>query len=448
MHRRQFLATSAVIGLAGCTFHSADTSPTYEGPQVILEPVLEGLHYPTAMAFLPDESRLICEREGQIYHHSEDGIPDEPLVDISDRMAPISGERGLIGLESHPNFPVNQKFYVRYSGHKRDWMPQDYSHTAVLSEFKMNERMTQIKSGYERIILEMPQPGNQHQAGDLAFGPDGFLYASFGDGKGYDTIEDDSWYWWNEDGDASQNTTDNLLGGILRIDVNSKESEREYSIPPDNPLVGKHGQDEYFAWGFRNPYRISFDDGRLFVGDVGLGSREEINIVKKGGNYGWPVLEGNECARSGVLSDVKENVLNAFHPRVWLGMFNLLSPRKLCPEKTDRGRQLIKPVINYQRSGGRAVVGGYVYRGQNIPELQGSYIFGDYRPPSPIFAAKQSEEVDKQWSMAELDIVNTDSGRLSGSILSFARDAQGRVYVLSTQFGEGTGSIYRISGVE
>jgi len=450
MKRRQFLrlgATAGAASLAGCTLETGTESPTSEGISVTLEPAVSGATFPTDMAFLPNGDSLVTERSGQIRRHTDGGLADDLVADVSDRMAGTEGEKGLLGVALHPEFSDNRKLYVRYSGQLPPSMSdEELSHVAVLSEFRMTADLTGTVPDSERRVLEVPEPGPVHNAGDLAFGPDGYLYVALGDGR-RTNIGDEGGNWWYEQGQAAQNTTDNLLGGILRIDVDGG-GEEGYGIPPDNPLVGREGRDEYYAWGLRNPYRISFDGDRLFVADVGEHKRESVYLTEKGANHGWPIMEGSACAPSTAIGhSVAENPLNAFNPKTWQSLTTRVSPVGACPTPGNADGEIQAPIVEYQRSGARAVTGGYVYRGEAIPALQGSYLFGDFVPPAPIYATEPSDG-GRPWSVAELVVTDTDHGRLNESLLSFARDPQGEVYVLTSGFTEGSGRVRRIAPAE
>lgn len=453
MHRRRFLALGAAVGtggLAGCAFRQSTESRMEEGPEVVLEPVIEGLSFPVSMSFLPNGERLVVERFGVIMRHTDEGLAERPFLSLRDRMAEVEQEKGLLGLALHPNFEENRKLYVRYSAPLREGMPENYSHTAVLSEFEAAPDLTGADPDSERILLEIPEPGGQHNAGDLAFGPDGYLYASLGDGQRTELegeIEDSSW--WYDQGQSAQNTEDNLLGGILRIDVDTTSGDRAYGIPSDNPLVGEAGRDEYFAWGLRNPYRMSFDGEDLYVGDVGEHIRESVYLVEKGDNCGWPIIEGSSCSASTSIGHaVSENPANAFNPKTWLAQTNRISPIKVCPPSSESSGSFADPIVEYQRSGSRSVTGGVVYRGDEIPALQGQYIFGDFIVPAPIFALADPGEGERPQPMAELQVSHTDHGRLNSGLLAFARDGDGEVYVLTTGFDEGTGLVRRLTTPE
>jgi len=452
MNRRQFLragAVAATAGLAGCTLGTDMESSRDEGVSVGLELAVSGLTFPTNMVFLPNGDRLVSERFGVVLRATDDGLLDRPFLDLTDRLAGTDGEKGLVGMALHPDFSNTRKLYVRYSGTLPDSLSAEaFSHVAVLSEFEVRADGTGVVPDSERRVLELPEPGPVHNAGAIAFGPEGYLHVALGDGQ-RTNLGDEGWSWWYEQGQAAQNTTDNLLGGILRIDVDDPTGDREYGIPPDNPLVGRRGRDEYYAWGLRNPYRISFDGDRLFVADVGEHTRESVYLTTKGANHGWPILEGSACTPSTSIGhSLSENPLNVFNPKTWQALTNRVSPVKVCPTPGNTDRSLTDPIVQYRRSGSRSVTGGYVYRGEGIPALQGSYLFGDFVPPSPIMATDRPANGEKPWPITELVVSGTDHGQLNDALLSFARDPDGEVYVLTTGFSEGTGRVRRLTAAD
>jgi len=303
----QSMAGTVEVGAAQTTT-TTDESPTRyspEGPTVATEIVGEGLTAPTAMAVAPGVSdrRFVTDQTSQVYIHGPDGFLDEPLVDVSDRIVIETDgydERGLLGIEFHPDFQSNGLFYLHYSVPPREGTPPDFDHTEVVAEFATESAGPDTDPGLNCVLLEIPSPQTNHDAGPIAFGPDGYRYVPMGDGGGTNDTglgHVSDWYDENEGGNG-QDLKQNLLGGILRIDVDDTAGEGElYAIPGNNPLVGKEGLDEYYAWGMRNPLGISFDsEGRLFVADAGQNLFEEVNLVEKGGNYAWNVQEATPAS--------------------------------------------------------------------------------------------------------------------------------------------------------
>jgi glucose/arabinose dehydrogenase len=274
MHsRRRFLATAAAVGAVGVAGCNDSTAPATEGlpeaaPTAVgLERVATGLRAPLAIAFA-DNRRYVADRQGAVSVHEDGSLRDEPLLDFRETVV-LGGERGLLGIALHPDFPDTPRLYVRYSAEPRAGTPDGYSHTFVLSEFRVRPDGRRARRDSERTLLEIPEPQSNHNAGDIAFGPDGYLYVPVGDGggggdRGRGHVAD--WYDANAGGNG-QDVTENRLGSVLRIDVDGGD-DRPYAVPDDNPLVGRPGLDEHYAWGLRNPWRVSFDGNRLFVADV------------------------------------------------------------------------------------------------------------------------------------------------------------------------------------
>jgi glucose/arabinose dehydrogenase len=274
-------------------------------------------------------------------------------------------------------------------------------------------------------LLEIPQPQSNHNGGGLVFGPDGLLYIGVGDGGASGDVG-----LGHTSGVGNGQDTSTLLGKILRIDVDGADP---YSIPEDNPFAdGVAGRGEIFAWGLRNPWRMSFDTGgggaaRLFAGDVGQDLFEEVNIVMVGGNYGWNAREGFECF----------DAARPFDPPASCEAFD--APILAYGHRDAEGRVF-----------GTSVIGGYVYRGAGIPSLEGRYIFGDYHAGGfsgngTLFAA---EFANGAWTLRELRVGNLTGGRVGQYILGFGQDAAGELYVLTSGTGGPTGStgrVYRIS---
>lgn len=412
-------------------------------PSVALELVAEGLTAPVTMATAKDGTgRLfVVDQAGLIRILRPDGtLAPEPFLDVRDRLVefrPDFDERGLLGLAFHPDYARNGRFFVYYSAPLREQAPDDFNVTSRIAEFRVSaDDPDRADPASERIILEMDKPQFNHNAGTILFGPrDGYLYIAIGDGGGANDVDVghvEDWYADNAGGNG-QDVTENQLGGILRIDVDHGDP---YAIPRDNPLVGKEGLDETFAWGLRNPYRMSFDQGGrrdLFVGDAGQGGWEEVSIATRGGNLGWNVKEGTHC-------------FDAENPPVF--------PAE-CPSVDPDGNPLIDPVIEYpnaaQEGGlGVVVIGGHVYRGRDLPGFRGKYIFGDWsrafdQPDGSLFVATPRQGL---WKLEQLRVSTTDSGRVGHYVLGFGQDQRGEVYVLTTDStapAGTTGKVYRLS---
>jgi len=338
---------------------------------VSLEPVVDSLSQPVFVGHAGDQTgRLfIVEQVGTIRIVDQGQLVVEPFLDLSGKVD-FGGEKGLLGLAFHPSYAANGRFFVNFTHLNGDDLK-----TVVAEYARSATDPNRADPGSERVLLEFDQPFGNHNGGMLAFGKDGFLYISTGDG--------------GSGGDPQRNgqNRSTLLGNILRINVDQGDP---YSVPSDNPFVGEQGvRGEIWAYGFRNPWRFSFDSatGRLFAGDVGQNSWEEIDLVVKGGNYGWNVMEGNHC----------------------------FSPSNGCDQT---GLQL--PITELDRANARSITGGYIYRGQQRTELWGSYIFGDFST-GIIWALTEDQEGN--WVRQEIL-------RTPHSISSFGEDENGELYVL------------------
>ena len=366
------LLTLAAI-LAGCGGAKQPTSSS----SISLQAITTGLSSPLDLEQPPDNSgRLFVVEQGGFVRIIQSGtLLPQPFLDLSSKIVPnFSGtEMGLLGVTFHPAFQQNRKFYVNYV---RDNAGQFQS---VISEFQASAANPNVADpASERILLVVDQVSNfpNHKAGQLAFGPDGFLYFGLGDGGG------------GGDPFGHGQDTNILLGKMMRVDVNNTSPGLPYAIPPDNPLVNGGGLPEIFAFGFRNPWRFSFDhtSARLFVADVGQDKFEEVDIVQKGGNYGWNTMEGMHC----------------FNPPSGCNMSGLMLP-----------------IVDIPHPEGQAVIGGFVYHGAALAGLQGQYIFGDLN--------------GRIWTLQEgppgtfTRTLLNDTGL---TISSFGQDQSGELYVV------------------
>ncbi|WP_284011171.1 PQQ-dependent sugar dehydrogenase [Haloarcula pelagica] len=397
------------------------TAPRDPPESVGLEPLTTDLSAPLDVVFPPDlDARYIAQQGGVVARHGPDGLASRPFLDLRDAVT-TGGEKGLLGLALHPEFARNRRFYVRYSAPGRSGLPAGYSHTFVLSEFRATEDGTRARRDSERTLLEIHEPQSNHNAGSIAFGPEGYLYVGVGDGgaggdQGRGHVAD----WYDAVGGGNgQDVTENLLGSILRIDVDDRDDGKAYAVPDDNPLVGRQGLDEQYAWGLRNPWRFSFDGTDFFVGDVGQNRFEEVDLVERGGNYGWNVREGTHCFQA---SDCPSRT----------------------PDSVRGGEPLLDPIIEYPHEGapvsGYSVIGGHVYRGDALPGLRGRYVFGDYVAQGRLFLATRPDD-DGQWPTEPLPVASGDTGKLA-RIRSFGRDADGELYVVTN--GEPEAGLHRI----
>jgi glucose/arabinose dehydrogenase len=412
------------------------TEPLPTGPLSIrLTPVVEGFTAPVALAAATDESgRLfVADQTGRIYVVTiRPRILDDPYLDIRSKLVPLQTEsesetRGLLGLALHPNFAENGRFYVHYSAPLRPDGPEGWDHTSTISEFRaVKPDRDTIDPNSERIILEVDMPQASNNGGQIAFGPDGYLYISLGDGGVSANAQD----------------TNTLPGSVLRLDVDGTSEGAAYAIPADNPFVGQSGQDEIFAYGFRNPTQIAFDEaGRLLVADSGQEAWQEMNVVAAGSNYGWPLQDGGQCAA--LLSSPE--VAGA------LPMNNAATDCELEDES------LLQPVITYANytlpNGlGTAVIGGSVYQGRSMPMFQDHYIFGDkgesLEAGGRLFAAIASQPDQTSWDVQELTIWGQENGRMPTYLRAIARDTYGEIYVLTsdqTTLTGRTGRLYKIA---
>jgi glucose/arabinose dehydrogenase len=346
--------------------------------------VLRDLNQPIFISGAGDSSgRLFAVLQtGQIVFFREGSGQAEPFLDISDRTSTGSlGERGLLGLAFHPRFAENGYFYVNYTDRNDDTHISRFSVSA--------ENPDQADPDSELELLFVDQPYRNHNGGGLTFGPDGMLYVALGDG--------------GSAGDPQGNgqSLQTLLGKILRLDV---DAGSPYAIPRDNPFVAGGGRGEIWAYGLRNPWRIAFDalTGDLYIADVGQNAYEEINFQpadsQGGENYGWKFREGR-------------------HP---------------FQGTPGEALQLIDPVAEYSHGDGCSVTGGVVYRGTNLPEWQGVYLYGDYCS-GRIWGLRRN--ADGAW---ENDLLFQSGFTIS----SFGTDDSGNVYVIDY----GPGVIYRLDG--
>ncbi|HMT30394.1 MAG TPA: PQQ-dependent sugar dehydrogenase [Bacteroidia bacterium] len=370
---------------------------------VKLVEVTSGFTSPVGMATPDDGSNrlFVFEQGGKIKIVKNGKLLDEPFMDVSARLDGLNiaySEKGLLGMAFHPDYKTNGRFFLYYSAPLKQ---SGFDHKSVVAEYKVSPENPDAASMKEEVIMEINQPESNHNGGMLLFGPDGFLYIGLGDGGGANDEH-------GSNGNGQNLNT--LLGKILRIDVNGK---KPYEIPTDNPFVGKENcKPEIYAYGLRNPWRFSFDKatGKLFCGDVGQNKYEEINIIKKGGNYGWRVMEGYHC-------------------------FN---PSTNCDKS---GLEL--PIDEYDHDTGISICGGYMYRGTSYPSLHGYYFFADWN--GKLFCLKQ--QTDGTWKRFEPNINGSKSNKTDGKVNSMGIDDNGDIYILTQKlFGprSPTGVMWKI----
>lgn len=424
--------------------------------QLDLALMVDGLTAPIALVESPDDTHrlFVVDQTGKIWIIGADGKRQtQPFLDVSSKMValqPFYDERGLLSMAFHPNYRENGKFYLFYNAPPppggpteqtgNTGLPMTWNNTIRIAEFKVDAgNSDKADPASERIILEEPHPQFNHNGGTLAFGPDGWLYISIGDGGNKNDIGPghvEDWYKANAGGNG-QDIEKNLMGSILRINVNTSTKDRNYGIPPDNPFVSKRGRNEIYAYGFRNPYRFSFDMGgsrRLYAGDAGQALYEEVNIVAKGGNYGWNVKEATHCFNA---ADEMQELSS-------------------CPDKDVFGNTLIDPVIelrniNHPNGNGltNAVVGGHVYRGHDIPGLEGTYIFGALSTAARAPAGQLLRSTPGGSGLWKFEKVRLKSfpDNLGQYVKGFGQDLRGEIYVLATtEIGpQGTtGKVYKL----
>jgi glucose/arabinose dehydrogenase len=425
-----FISALLVIGISCDDDDDDNGGPGTVGDNAVtLDLVVEGLASPVAVMESPDNSgRLfIVDQGGQIYIHQNGALGTQPFLDISNRViqrAEPQDERGLLGLAFHPDFESNGRFFVFYSGPLSPIGPVGWDHTNHIAEFSVTPGADQANAASERTLLSIDHPQVNHNAGMIAFGPDGYLYISVGDGGGANDTDTG-----HVEGGNGQDITQNLLGTILRISVDDTE---EYGIPADNPFVGIDGFDEIYAFGLRNPYRFSFDpEGNVIAADAGQELYEEIDLIEKGGNYGWNIKEGTHC----------------FDPN------NPATSPASCATQDAYGNPLKDPVIEFKNSRsfsdglGNVSIGGYVYEGDDETDLNGKYIFGVLSQTADgmsgaVFAADRSGTT---WNYEKLSITNKTGNELDEFVLGFGKDNAGEVYVLTNGATVNSGKVYKIN---
>ncbi|AYL99347.1 glucose dehydrogenase [Mucilaginibacter celer] len=374
-------------------------SPNAAEPPLItlkVQPISSNLQSPTALAFPGNGEIWVTEQPGKIRVVKNGKLLDEPLLDLRSKMLKVNKgyeERGLLGICLHPQFKSNKKFYVFYSANTTG----KFNHKDVIAEYKLSSGSDAIDPNSGRVILAQDKPDGNHDGGCIQFGRDGYLYISFGDGGGQGDKH-------GEIGNGQN--LGNLLGKILRVDVNGTAP---YSIPKSNPFAGKKdAAPEIWAYGFRNPYRFSFDkaSGQLFAGDVGQDLWEEVDIVTKGGNYGWRLTEGTHCYNPDNGCDIKG---------------------------------ITMPIAEYSHTEGVSVIGGYVYNGKQVPVLKSKYIFADW--VGKMFYLQKN---GNQWQRGKITFQNIPTNL---KIIGFGEDPTGEVYVLTnsdTGPENENGAVYKI----
>ncbi|UCF21651.1 MAG: PQQ-dependent sugar dehydrogenase [Gemmatimonadota bacterium] len=373
----------ATLTVGGCSDSTepddGENGGNIEDLVLSVEVVAGGLSSPLFLTAPSGDSRLfVVERAGRVRIVEDRQLLGQPFLDISDRVG-TGGEGGLLSIAFHPDYASNGYVFASYTDRNGDSRIERYTVTG-------NPNLADSNSG--KLILTLEQPFSNHNGGLIVFGPDDKLYFGLGDGGG------------GGDPLGSGQDTGTLLGSMLRIDIDAADP---YAIPPDNPFVGDAaGRDEIWAYGLRNPWRFSFDReaGVLYVADVGQNRWEEVNAVpadSPGVNYGWNIMEARHC----------------------------FQPADGCDQSG-----LVLPVVEYDHDNGCSVTGGYVYRGSAIPELRGHYLYSDFcRGFLRSFRLSGGVVSDERaWDVGDL-----------GGVFSFGEDAQGELYILSTN-----GRVYRL----
>jgi glucose/arabinose dehydrogenase len=469
------MAIAAAYAEAGAQLHTPlpdpIPAPIPQSPvKLALETVMSGLVSPVAAAVAPGDRKhlYVADQTGQLWRvpiangdddrrggddDDDDGDGDrrgrdgdsrhpELFLDVSRLLVPLGlgdgkyDERGLLGIAFHPQFRFNGLFYTFTSQPvkgKADFstMPKGVAPDcqSVLTEWRVQRpgrRDSRVDLRSARELMRIDKPQFNHNGGALAFGLDQMLYVSLGDGGG----SDDEGPGHDPQGNAQSLEAGNVLGKILRIEpLGHNSSNGKYGIPPDNPFIGKMGADEIFAYGFRNPFRMSFDPaGRLIVGDVGQNAIEELDIVTAGMNYGWRIKEGSFLFDpNGLPSGTNSGA----------GFVYADSPG-LPPN-------LVDPFAQYDHADGPgqpasrvAVIGGFVYRGNRVDQLRGRYVFGDYSGTAGaghLFILGRNNRVE--------NLVPTNLNPFKLAVLGFGEDQRGELYLLAN----GTGTLLGKTGV-
>jgi len=403
-------------------------TPLPRDVRAALQLVAGGFVSPVALVDPGDGRLFIVDQIGVVYVLDAAGnrLP-QPLIDVRGKMVDLDeayDERGLLGMVLHPRFAENGRFFLYYSVPLRPNAPGDWNHTGVIAAYTLSpDDPNRADLASEQVIIQIDQPQTNHNGGQLAFGPDGYLYVGIGDGGNANDIG------LGHVPEGNGQTRDNLLGTILRLDV---DSAAPYSIPADNPFIGQAGLPEIYAYGFRNPFRFSFDvDGSLYAGDVGQDFIEEIDRVVRGGNYGWPVREGTTC----------------------FNKTRVTQPLETCAAQSAYGDAFLEPVLEYRRDFGRSVIGGYVYRGSGLPELYGRYLFVDWVSnnevgSNQIYYADILPPEAGLWELVPVPLTQPDGSALPAFYtLSFSQDAGRELYLLTADYYNPVGSsgkVYKI----
>jgi glucose/arabinose dehydrogenase len=364
------------------------------GTALKLTPIVSGLNQPVGATAPSGDPRIfVIERAGYVRVVRDGVLVPTPYFDLTDKVLSTGDEQGLLGLAFHPQFAQNGKLYVSYS--------RDSDEHRVISELTAASPADDtVPITSERVLIADPHVArDNHNGGALAFGPDGLLYITLGDGGGA-----------NDSENGGQNTQ-TLRAKILRIDVDSGDP---YGIPPGNPWAAAGGVPEMWAWGLRNPWQIAIDsNGNIFIGDVGQAEYEEINIIPPGTgglNFGWPVFEGTTCFTADENMGQGCDNPGAYTMPAWI---------------LDR------------RGTSGSITGGRLYEGTCMPDVRGTYIFGDYnsgRVWSSPFSGGALTDVQERTSQID------PSRLLEGDLSAFGTDGYAELYVMALVAGR----LYRV----
>jgi glucose/arabinose dehydrogenase len=457
------LSTTAVAHPVFAPYDKTAFAPiTRTGELITLEPIVKGLVSPLKGVAAPGEpdNLYIVDQPGRIWRINvgagqtfpvdlSNPAGQTPWLNVASQLVPLGAlgpntfdERGLLGLAFHPRYQQNGLFYI-YMSVPTAGAPTFPSTIPAGSAPDHQNIVVEMRNlggtiGSPRVLMRTNWPQFNHDGGDIVFGPDGMLYIATGDGGGADDRDGQIFQGVPIVGHGLNGNAQNLgvpLGKIMRIDVDTRAPGKQYGIPADNPFVGQAGAlPEIWAYGLRNPYRMSFDraTGRLFAGDVGQNDIEEVNIIVKGGNYGWNFKEGT------LFFDTNGNVEG----------FAQTTP--VAGRTVPAG--VIDPIAQYDtHQEGHSVIGGFVYRGQRLRDLRGHYIFGDYSrlfnfPNGPhnygrLFHFNANERSRGLKSIREFFI--TPSNAPNMAVLGFGEDTAGEVYVTGNILGIpfGTGGV-------
>lgn len=375
----------ALLALSLFLFIACGEKPdSFLSERVKIQPAFDPLRFGQPVDLQQEPGRdsagrwFVVEQSGKVkvFDPTNPKAGMKPFINISDRVLTAGAEQGLLGMALDPEFVNNRRFYLYYTA-----VP---SGAISVSRFTANHLLTSASPATEDKLFSIPHDEHKnHNGGRTTFGPDGFLYIGTGDGGGA--------------GDPNKNSQNpsSLLGKLLRIDVSKRTSETAYLVPADNPFVGNSNyKPEIYALGLRNPWRFSFDrqNKQLWLADVGQDDIEEINLIEKGQNYGWPIFEGSRCFK---------------------------------PENGCESSGLTAPIFEYNHEAGKSITGGFIYRGTKVPALQGYYVYADFVS-------------GRIWGLKRLLTGETDNkliAKTDFNISSFAEGSDGELFFFDYRSG-------------